>query len=324
LTVRGPRENNLNGDDVLLPLGVLAGVCGVSGSGKSTLVVDTVGRALAPPRLTTSVAFERYDPGEHDGIEGAPARTVVADQGRAGMTSPGAWLGIIAALRAAFAASDKALTLGLSEPDLARSCDACSGGVVAERMGFLPDITHACDACEGTGYPREVRELAVRGRTLPETEALTLEELLEAWGDVPAVKKAGEAAQRLGLGYLVVRQASWSLSGGEAQRLKLVRELMRSTPSRTLYILDEPTVGLHALDIVRLAAVLDELVEAGHSVLVVEHHPELLACCDHLTELGPGGGPDGGRVVAQGTPEELVHRGTPTSRWLGQALRGRA
>ena len=321
LTVRGPAENNLTGADIRVPLGVLAGVCGVSGSGKSTLAVDTLGHALAPPRLTTSVAYERVDPGAHAGIEGAPPRTVVVDQARGGIVSAASFLGIGQALRQLYASSDAAAGAGLTDRDFARGCDACAGrGVVREEMGFLPAAGRPCEACDGTGARAEVRGIHVRGRTLPETEALTLDEVAAAWGDVPGVGGAIERATALGLGYLVLRQPGWSLSGGEAQRLKLVRELSRRTSGRTLYILDEPTVGQHPNDLVRLAGTLDQLVEAGHSVLVVEHHPGLLASCDWLLELGPGAGPEGGRVVAEGPPEQLAAGSTATAPYLREAL----
>jgi excinuclease ABC subunit A len=320
MEVRGAREHNLSIERVRLPLGVLVGVCGVSGSGKSTLVVDTLGLALAPPRLTTSVAMERYRPGRYDAIEGAPPRTVSVDQSRAGITSPGHFLGVIPALRRAFAASDEALAAGLGEADFSARCDACSGGQVVESMGFLPAVTHPCDVCEGSGYRAEVRAVSARGRTLPEFEASTLEELAEVWADVGGVARPCAAACRLGLGYLAARQPAWALSGGEAQRLKLASELGRRAPRPTLYILDEPTLGLHVRDVGVLLSALDEVVAAHHSVIVVEHDPDLLARCDWLVELGPGAGPEGGRVVAEGVPEEVGATATPTAPFLRKAL----
>jgi excinuclease ABC subunit A len=187
-------------------------------------------------------------------------------------------------------------------------------------MWFLPAVTHACDACGGTGYRREAASLVLRGHTLAEVEALTLDEVAGVFGDVAAVGRACDAAARVGLGYLVVRQPGWSLSGGEAQRLKLARELAKRTAPRTLYLLDEPTVGLHVDDVGVLVAALDEVVASGSTVLVVEHHPDLLAACDWLVELGPGGGPDGGRVIFAGTPEDLAEAGTPSSPYLREAL----
>jgi excinuclease ABC subunit A len=300
---------------------VLTGLCGVSGSGKSTLAIDVLARALAPPRLTTSVAYEEVAPGAHDAIEGAPPRTVVSDQTRAGIRSPGALLGVIRALRRAYAGSAEAAARGLGERDLAPSCDACHGkGRVREDMGFLPALDRPCDACDATGYRAEARELEVRGLSLPALEALTLEQVRELWADHDEVARPLATACSLGLGYLVLGQRGEALSGGEAQRLKLSHELARAVAQPTLYILDEPTVGLHDLDVARLADALDGLVGRGHGVLLVEHHPALLARCDWLLELGPGAGPDGGRVVAAGTPERIAAGATPTAPYLRAVL----
>jgi excinuclease ABC subunit A len=321
LVIRRPRENNLTGEDVTIPLRVLVGLCGLSGSGKSTLAADTLGRALAPAKLTSTWPDEPVQPGVHDGIVGAPARTIVVDQRAQGVTSPGALLGVSAALRRLYAASDAAVAAGSSFDDLAPRCDGCHGrGLVREEMGFLPDVRRACDACDGTGYTAEVRQLRVRGRSLPELEALTLEHVRELWSDVDAVARPLGLAVDLGLGYLVVRQPAVSLSGGELQRLKLVRELGRKNVEPTLFILDEPTVGQSESDVARLVAVLDRLVDRGDTVLVVDHHPGLLAACDRLIELGPGAGPDGGRVVASGTPAQVARRSTATAPYLREAL----
>jgi excinuclease ABC subunit A len=322
MRVAGARENNLRGVDVRIPLGVLAGVCGLSGSGKSSLVVDTIGLSLAPPKLTTGVAWrDRIEPGACDAIEGAPARVVVSDQSRAAVTSAGSYLGIVDALRAAYAASDAGVAAGLSLRDLTHGCDDCKGrGTWSESMSFLPPVVQTCEACGGTGYRLEVASLTLRGRTLAGAERLTLAELAGEWGDIAGIGRACDAARRLGLGYLVVRQPGWSLSGGEAQRLKLARELARKASTPTLYLLDEPTVGLHAIDVARLGQALDDVVAARHTVLVAEHDPYLLACCDWLIELGPGGGPDGGQVIFEGTPEELAMAGTPTAPYVRAAL----
>jgi excinuclease ABC subunit A len=322
LVIKRPRENNLVGEDIVLPLGVLAGVCGVSGSGKSTLAVDTLALALAPPRITTSVAYERVEPGAHDGIEGAPGRTVVVDQAAQGVTSPAALLGVSAALRRAFAKSDGAVAAGLAEKDLAPRCDVCHGrGLVVEDMGFLPSFRRLCDICAGTGYTAEVQALRLRGSSLAELEALTVEEVLALWADDVRVERPLVTAIELGLGYLVLRQPGFTLSGGELQRLKLVKELTKERPEPTLFILDEPTVGQSARDVTRLVAVLDRLVAGGHTVFVVDHDAQLLAACDWLLELGPGAGPDGGRVVATGTPDRVARGRTPIAPYLREALR---
>jgi excinuclease ABC subunit A len=320
LVIRRPRENNLAGEDVAIPLGVLVGLCGVSGSGKSTLAVDTLGLALAPPRLTTSVAYERVEPGAHDGIDGAPARTIVVDQAAEGVTSPAALLGVAAALRRAFAESDSAVAAGLDEQELGPRCDACNGrGSVVEDMGFLPNVRRPCDACAGTGYTAEAREVRVHGHNLSELEAMSVEEVLRLWKD-ERVARPLRTADELGLGYLVLRQPGFALSGGELQRLKLAKELMKQKTEPTLFILDEPTVGQSSRDVARLVDVLHRLVDDRHTALVVDHNPQLLTACDRLLELGPGAGPKGGRVVAAGTPERVARGRTPIAPYLREAL----
>jgi len=320
--VRGARENNLRDIDVRFPLGVQVGVCGVSGSGKSSLIVDTIALALARPKTNIpGQGVIRVAPGAHDGITGAPARTVVADQSRAAITSPGMFLGLIDTVRKAFAASELAGEQGITIKDLGYGCDACHGkGVWREDMWFLPSVTQTCDACSGTGYRAEIAALVERGRTLADIEALTVGELVDEWADIDAVRRVGDAALALGLGYLMVRQPGWSLSGGEAQRLKLAKELARSTTAEALYVLDEPTVGLQATDVAVLARALDAVVDAGNSVVVVEHDPMLLATCDWLIELGPGAGPAGGEIIFEGTPEELATADTPTAAYIREVL----
>nr|WP_237769052.1 ATP-binding cassette domain-containing protein [Actinopolymorpha cephalotaxi] len=320
--VTGARENNLCGLDVRIPLGVQVGVCGVSGSGKSSLVVDTIALGLARPKTNIAgVGVIRVQPGLHDAISGAPARTVVADQAHAEITSPGMFLGLVNAVRKAFAASEVAREQGITTKDLTYGCDACRGkGTWQEGMSFLPSVTQTCEACGGSGYRREVAALVERGRTLAGIEALTISELLQEWGDIDAVRRAGDAAVALGLGYLIVRQPGWSLSGGEAQRLKLTKELARPTKAGSLYVLDEPSVGLQVTDVAVLARTLDTIIEAGNTILVVEHDPLLLATCDWLIELGPGAGPDGGEIVFAGTPEQLAEAGTATAPYVREVL----
>jgi excinuclease ABC subunit A len=187
-------------------------------------------------------------------------------------------------------------------------------------MWFLPSVSQTCDACGGTGYRAEIAALVERGRTLADIEALTVADVVDEWGDIDAVRRVGESALALGLGYLVVRQPGWSLSGGEAQRLKLARELGRRTTGNALYVLDEPTVGLQATDVAVLGGALDAVVDAGNTVLVVEHDPTLLATCDWLIELGPGAGPAGGEIVFEGTPEQLASAGTATAPYIAEVL----
>ena len=324
LTIRGARANNLRGEEVQLPLGTLVGVCGVSGSGKSTLMIDTLGRALAPKKQTTSVAREPLEPGVHEAIEGAPRRTIMVDQARAGVVSPADYLGLSQPLRALYAASDDAQALGLDEKQLARRCSVCNGhGSIKMDMGFLPDVHTPCETCRGTGYLPEAWEVRLRGLALPELIALTIDQVYDLWGDEETLARPLTAARDVGLGYLALRQPGYTLSGGEAQRLKIAGELCHKTPAETLYILDEPTVGQHLEDVARLTGVLHRLVDDGHTVLVIEHHSHVLAACDWLVELGAGGGPDGGRVIATGAPEMLADGDTPTAPYLREVLEGR-
>jgi excinuclease ABC subunit A len=321
LTLRGARAHNLRGGDIRLPLGTLVGVCGVSGSGKSTLLIDTLGRALAPKKQTTSVAYEPVEPGAHETIEGAPARTIVVDQARAGVTSPAAFLGLVRPIHALYAASADAMALGLDERQLGSRCSVCRGnGALKIDMGFLPDVRTPCDACRGTGYRAEAWEVHLHGVALPDLFALTIDQVDQLLGDDERLARPLTAARDVGLGYLVLRQPGYALSGGEAQRLKIAQELARKTLPETLVILDEPTVGQHLEDVARLIGVLDRLVDGGHTVVVVEHHSHLLAACDWLLELGPGGGPDGGRVIATGAPEVVADGSTPTAPYLREIL----
>jgi excinuclease ABC subunit A len=253
-------------------------------------------------------------------------RTIVVDQARAGVTNPAAFLGLAGPIHALYGASADAQALGLDEKQLGRRCSVCRGsGVNRIDMGFLPDVHTPCEACRGTGYRPEAWDVRLHDLALPELFALTVDEVYELFGDEDRIARPLTAARDVGLGYLVLRQPGYALSGGEAQRLKIAKELARHKPgqkaqSDTLYILDEPTVGQHLEDVARLIQVLHRLVDAGGTVLVVEHHPHLLAACDWLVELGPGGGPDGGRVVSMGTPEAVAAGNTPTAPYLRELL----
>jgi excinuclease ABC subunit A len=323
MTIRGARANNLRNVDVRFPLGALVGLCGVSGSGKSTLLIDTLGRELAPRKQTTSVAYENIEPGEHDAIEGAPSRVILVDQSRRGVHSPANFLGLNKPIHALYAESEDAQALGLGEKQLGERCSVCGGsGAIRIEMSFLPDEHVPCEACHGTGYRPEAWEVRLRGVALPDVFGKTVDQVYEFFGDEPKLARPLTAAREVGLGYLVLRQPGYALSGGEAQRLKIVKELCRKAGNGggTLYILDEPTVGQHLEDVARLTHVLHRLVDAGNTVMVVEHHPHLLAACDWLIELGPGGGPDGGLVIATGTPETVAAASTPTAPYLREVL----
>jgi excinuclease ABC subunit A len=321
MTIEAPRANNLMGEDVRLPLDVITGVCGVSGSGKSTLIIDIVGRALAPKKHTTSVASEQIEPGQHSAIENAPSKTMVVDQTRAGLVSPASFLGLDRPIRALFASGDDAAALGLSEKDLRRGCTVCNGrGSIRIDMGFLPAVYSSCEICRGTGYLPEAWGVRLRGFSLPQIDAMTIDELFHLFEDIESLRVPLSAAMSVGVGYLVLRQPGRTLSGGEAQRLKIAKELKKRSSSPTLYMLDEPTVGQHLEDVLRLRDVFHQLRDAGHGVIIIEHHPHLLASCDWLIELGPGGGPDGGRIVATGSPDEIAAGNSPISPYLREVL----
>ncbi len=324
LTIRGARANNLHGETIQVPLGVLVGLCGVSGSGKSTLLIDTVGRALAPKKITTSVAHEPMDPGEHDSIGGAPKRTILLDQAPRGIRSPGLFLDLFKPLVRIYAESDDAKALGLDEKELSERCSVCGGGgSIRIDMGFLPAVHTICETCRGTGRRPEAWDVSVNGVAFPELGGLTINEIYDLFGDDETLARKLKAAKDVGLGYLVLRQPGYTLSGGEAQRLRIAKDLSHNTSSETLYILDEPTVGQHMEDVDRLISVLHRLVDEGNSVVVIEHHPHLLAACDWLIELGPAGGPEGGRVVAAGVPEAVAETNTPTAPYLNNVLEGK-
>ena len=322
MTINGAAENNLRGDPVRIPRGVLTGVCGVSGSGKSTLIIDTLGRALNPVKQTTSVAREPLDPGTHESIKNTPKSTLIIDQTKRGIQSPSKFLGLDRQLAKVYSGSAEARAKGLDVKALTRRCTVCNGrGSIRTEMEFLPDIHAECETCRGTGYGQEAWEVKLNGFSLPELNSLTLEEVYDLFTGHEKVATPLKAALDVGLGYLVLHQPGFSLSGGEAQRLKIAKELARRKKGETLYILDEPTLGQHMEDIERLKGVLHRLVDGGNTVIVVEHHPGVLASCDWVIELGPEGGPDGGRVIAEGTPGEI--RDTPTAPYLAKEMGGK-
>jgi excinuclease ABC subunit A len=319
ITIRGASENNLRGTDVKIPRGVLTGVCGVSGSGKSTLIIDTLGRALSPKRQTTSVAHEPMDPGVHESIENTPHSTQILDQTRRGIQSPARFLRIDQALGKLYAETSEAVARGLDEKKITQRCTVCRGsGTVRTEMEFLPDIYTECETCRGTGYSPEAWDIKIQGYSLPELNDLTLEQVYTLFRDNERIGSPLKAALEVGLGYLLLHQPGHTMSGGEAQRLRIAAELSKKSKSETLYILDEPTLGQHMEDVERLKGVLHRLVDAGNTVLVVEHHPSILASCDWIIELGPVGGPDGGKIIAEGTPESLT--GTPTAPYIQKEM----
>ena len=323
MNLKGARGNNLKDLNVNIPLGVLVGFCGVSGSGKSTLLIDTLSRAIAPKKFTTSVAYEDIEPEEHDSITNAPERVIVVDQGRKGISSPGQALGLLKTLVDVYAESEDAVSLGLDKKKLSQPCSVCEGtGRLRTELGFLPTVYTPCEVCAGSGRSPEAWDVKINGLSLPELNSLTLKEVYQLFKDEPRVERILSPALDVGLDYLVLRQPIWTLSGGEIQRLKIAQELSKKAKKGTLYILDEPTVGQHIEDVGRLVAVLYRLVEDGNSVFVIEHHPHVLAACDWLIEMGPEGGPAGGHIIAEGTPESVANVKTPTAPYISEILEG--
>ncbi len=325
IVLKGARENNLRGETVKFPLGNLIGVCGISGSGKSTLLIDTLGRALVTKSHTSSLAQEPVDPGAHDSIENVPQKTFIVDQSRKEIGRPALFLGLVKPLLKLFSESDDARALGLDEQKLGAHCSACGGrGRIKIDMGFLPDEFIECETCKATGYHPEAWDVRINGVALPEVNDMTLDEVYEHFKEYKRISTPLKQIRQVGLGYLVWNQPAQALSGGEAQRLKIAKELYKTAKQHTLYILDEPTVGLHLSDVARLIQVLNRLVDDGHTVILVEHHPHVLASCDWLIELGPGGGPDGGKIIAKGTPEDVIKMNTPTAPYLYELIGGRS
>ena len=307
----------LNEVDFSLKQGELVGLIGPNGSGKSTLIIDTVGRALFKQLHSSSFAREPLEPGIHDSITGQPKRCLIVDQSRRGIRSPASFLNLLKPISKIYLESDDAKALGLGKKESTQACSTCKGqGILRLDMGFLPTEYIECETCKGTGYRPEAWDVRVHDITLPELNKMTLDEVYERFKNDSKIAEPLKLAKEVGLGYLVWNQRSYTLSGGEVQRLKIAKELQKKTKESTLYILDEPSVGLHMEDVTQLITVLNKLVDAGHTVIVVEHHPHILATCDWIIELGPGGGPNGGRIIATGTPEVVATTETTTAPYL--------
>ncbi len=328
IAVRGVTRHNLCALDVDLPLGLLVGIAGPSGSGKSTLVEEVLVPALAKA-LADSTNRAEIAGGSVSGADAIDALLAIdaAPIGRTPRSSAASYVGLLAPLRELFAQTPEARARGYKASRFSTNvkggrCEACHGeGVVRVEMAFLPDVLVTCADCGGTRFDRETLEIRWRGRSIAEVLAMSAEEARTHFDPVPRLRERLDALLRLGLGYLVIGQPAPTLSGGEAQRIKLARELSRRTGERTLYVLDEPTTGLHPADVAVLLDALVELRDQGRSVIVIEHDVELLACMDWVVELGPGAGDDGGRVVAAGVPEEVARAQTATAPFLAAALR---
>ncbi len=312
LVVKGARENNLKNLDVRIPLGLFVCITGVSGSGKSTLVSEILYK-----RLAQSLYRSRERPGEHDALLGIEHldKVINIDQspiGRTPRSNPATYTGVFTHVRDLFASMPEAKLRGYAPGRFSFNvkggrCEACEGdGIVKIEMQFLPDVYLPCEVCKGKRFNRETLEVRYKGRTISEVLDMTVEEAAGFFENVPAIKNKLATLNDVGLGYIRLGQSATTLSGGEAQRVKLSAELSRRATGRTLYILDEPTTGLHLADIDRLLQVLQRLVDAGNSVVVIEHELDVVRSADWIIDLGPEGGDGGGCIVAEGTPEQVA------------------
>lgn len=327
LTIVGASENNLKINKVDIPLGVMVAVTGVSGSGKSTLVNEILQKALSKELMRS-----KAKPGKHKRIEGLEhlEKVINIDQspiGRTPRSNPATYTGVFDNIRDLFAMTNEAKIRGYAKGRFSFNvkggrCEACRGdGIVKIEMHFLPDVYVPCEECQGKRYNRDTLDVKFKGKTIADVLDMTIEEALEFFENLPSIKRKIQTLYDVGLGYMKLGQPATTLSGGEAQRVKLASELHRRSNGRTLYILDEPTTGLHAADIDRLLKVLHRLVENGDTVLVIEHNLDVIKTVDHIIDLGPEGGEKGGTVVATGTPEEVAEvEGSYTGKYLKPIL----
>ena len=327
LTIKGARENNLKGIDVMIPLGLMTVVSGVSGSGKSTLVNDILAKELSA-RLHRANAV----PGKHEDILGVTQldKAIVIDQspiGRTPRSNPATYTGIFTPIRELFASTPEANVRGYKPGRFSFNvkggrCETCQGdGVIKIEMHFLPDVYVACETCGGKRYNREALEITYKDRTISDVLDMTVEQACEFFANVPAVHRKLQTLVDVGLGYIRLGQPATTFSGGEAQRIKLATELSRRSTGKTLYILDEPTTGLHSADVKRLLGILQQLVDGGNSMVIIEHNLDVIKSADYIIDMGPEGGAGGGQVVATGTPEAVAaHKASFTGKYLRPLL----
>lgn len=312
LTVKGARQNNLKNIDVNIPLGIMTVVTGVSGSGKSSLINEIVYK-----RLARDLNRARCIPGEHDDIEGIGQldKVIAIDQspiGRTPRSNPATYTGVFDLIRDLFASSSDAKAKGYKKGRFSFNvkggrCEACAGdGMLKIEMHFLPDVYVPCEVCGGKRYNRETLEVKYKGKSIYDVLNMTVEEAVKFFENVPAIRRKIETLNDVGLSYIRLGQPSTELSGGEAQRIKLATELSKRSTGKTIYILDEPTTGLHFADVHKLVDILHKLTEGGNTVVVIEHNLDVIKTADYIIDIGPEGGDMGGRVIAQGTPEQIA------------------
>ena len=331
VVVRGAYEHNLQRIDVAFPLGVLIAVTGVSGSGKSTLVNDILYRSLAK-----HIYNARDIPGRHRTIEGVDEvdKVIHVDQspiGRTPRSNPATYTGVWDHVRKLFAQTPEAKVRGYQQGRFSFNvkggrCEACSGdGTIKIEMNFLPDVYVPCEVCHGARYNRETLEVHYKGKSVADVLDMPIEEAVEFFEAIPAISRHLKTLVDVGLGYVRLGQPAPTLSGGEAQRVKLASELQKRSTGRTLYVLDEPTTGLHFEDINKLLGVLGRLVDAGNTVVVIEHNLDVVKTADWIIDMGPGGGSRGGNVVVTGTPEQVAATdASHTGAFLAPVLDGHA
>lgn len=311
LKVIGAQENNLKNIDVSIPLGTITGITGVSGSGKSTLVNEIIYK-----KLSTALNKAKNIPGKHKEILGIENLDKVIDIsqspiGRTPRSNPATYTGVFTDIRELFATTNDAKAKGYKSGRFSFNvkggrCESCQGdGIVTIEMHFLSDIYVPCEVCKGKRYNRDTLSVKYKGKNISDVLDMTVSEAREFFENQPKIKRKLETLEQVGLGYIKLGQSATTLSGGEAQRVKLATELSKKSTGKTLYILDEPTTGLHIADVHRLSDVLQKLVKSGNTILIIEHNLDLIKTCDHIIDLGPEGGERGGNIVAQGTPEEI-------------------
>jgi len=312
LVIKNARENNLKGIDVNIPLGMLVVVSGVSGSGKSSLINDILAKELSARLMRAQTV-----PGRHDEIEGIKQldKVIVIDQspiGRTPRSNPATYTGLFTPIRELFAGLPEAKLRGYSAGRFSFNvrggrCENCAGdGIIKIEMHFLPDVYVTCEECKGKRYNREALEILYKGKSISDVLSMTCDTALEFFQNIPSISRKLQTLVDVGLGYITLGQPATTLSGGEAQRIKLATELSRRSTGRTLYILDEPTTGLHMDDVDKLLQVLHALVDAGNSMIVIEHNLDVIKSADHIIDMGPEGGLNGGEIIANGTPEEIA------------------